>query len=53
MFECQVVFPAMDDDVITSPYNSVLAIHELANHSDCVLPIDNQALIDIAIRQKV
>ena len=41
------VFPSAEDDVITSPYNSVLAIRLLTEISDCVLPIDNQALIDI------
>lgn len=41
------VFPSDDDDVVTSPYNSVLAMHELTEHADCVLPIDNQSLIDI------
>ena len=41
------VFPSTEDDVITSPYNSVLAIRLLTEISDCVLPFDNQALIDI------
>ncbi len=41
------VFPSEDDDVITSPYNSVLAINELVQHSSCVLPIENQALMDM------
>ena len=45
-----VVFPSVDDDVVTSPYNSILAINQLIEHSDCVLPIDNQALIDIVNR---
>ena len=44
------VFPSEDDDVITSPYNSVLAINELVQHASCVLPIENQALIDICSR---
>lgn len=38
------VFPAEDDDVVTSPYNSILATHQLIEHADCVLPIDNHAL---------
>ena len=46
------VFPSDDDDVITSPYNSLLAANELINHSDCVLPIDNQSLIDICSRSQ-
>jgi tubulin epsilon len=41
------VFPSEDDDVITSPYNSVLALRELVEHADCVLPIDNQSLYDL------
>lgn len=41
------VFPSKDDDVITSPYNSVLSLNQLIENSDCVLPIDNQSLIDI------
>ena len=41
------VIPSRNDDVITSPYNSMLSLNELANHADCVLPIENQALIDI------
>ena len=41
------VFPSQDDDVITSPYNSMLALNELIKHADCVLPVDNQALFNI------
>ena len=44
------VCPAEDDDVVTSPYNSVLALEQLRRHSDCVLPIDNQALSRLASR---
>eukprot|EP01028_Stygiella_incarcerata_P002705 TRINITY_DN1514_c0_g1_i5.p1 TRINITY_DN1514_c0_g1~~TRINITY_DN1514_c0_g1_i5.p1 ORF type:complete len:401 (-),score=81.63 TRINITY_DN1514_c0_g1_i5:1350-2552(-) len=44
------VFPSEDDDVVTSPYNSVLAMRELVEHADCVLPVENQALIDIINR---
>lgn len=36
------VYPSADDDVITSPYNSVLAMNELTNNADCVLPVENQ-----------
>lgn len=38
------VYPQDDDDVVTSPYNSVLATRELAEHADCVFPLDNAAL---------
>jgi tubulin epsilon len=41
------VFPSNDDDVITSPYNSMLALNTLIEHADCVLPVDNQALFDL------
>lgn len=39
------VFPSEEnDDVITSPYNSILATRELIEHAHCVLPIDNHSL---------
>ncbi|XP_061316083.1 tubulin epsilon chain isoform X4 [Pezoporus flaviventris] len=41
------VYPSGEDDVITSPYNSVLAMKELNEHADCVLPIENKSLFDI------
>lgn len=41
------VFPSKEDDVVVSPYNSMLSLNELIEHSDCVLPIDNQALLNI------
>ncbi|XP_061166870.1 tubulin epsilon chain-like [Saccostrea echinata] len=41
------VYPSSEDDVVTSPYNSVLAMRELTDKADCVLPIENQALVDI------
>nr|XP_039268620.1 tubulin epsilon chain-like [Styela clava] len=41
------VYPSQDDDVITSPYNSVLAMRQLTEYADCVLPIDNQSLVNI------
>ncbi|KAG7254008.1 hypothetical protein CRUP_028569, partial [Coryphaenoides rupestris] len=47
---CRVVtsvFPSEEDDVVTSPYNSVLAMKELTEHADCVLPVENQSLVDI------
>eukprot|EP01062_Namystynia_karyoxenos_P051506 TRINITY_DN40506_c0_g1_i1.p2 TRINITY_DN40506_c0_g1~~TRINITY_DN40506_c0_g1_i1.p2 ORF type:complete len:521 (+),score=210.52 TRINITY_DN40506_c0_g1_i1:71-1564(+) len=47
---CSVVFPQRDDDVVTSPYNSVLALSQLVEHADCVLPVDNQQLGEIAAR---
>lgn len=44
------IFPSEDDDVITSPYNSVLALRELTEHADCVLPIENEALMDMCAK---
>ncbi|XP_075604042.1 tubulin epsilon chain isoform X3 [Balearica regulorum gibbericeps] len=41
------VYPSGEDDVITSPYNSVLAMKELNEHADCVLPIENESLFEI------
>lgn len=41
------VFPSQDDDVITSPYNAMLSCAALAEHADCVMPVENQALMDI------
>ncbi|KAJ3606659.1 hypothetical protein NHX12_026178 [Muraenolepis orangiensis] len=41
------VYPSEEDDVVTSPYNSVLAMRELTEHADCVLPVENQSLVDI------
>ncbi|XP_015242279.1 PREDICTED: tubulin epsilon chain [Cyprinodon variegatus] len=47
---CRIVtamYPSAEDDVITSPYNSVLAMRELTEHADCVLPVENQSLVNI------
>ncbi|GAB5033511.1 Hypothetical protein NocV09_01400450 [Nannochloropsis oceanica] len=41
------VFPSEDDDVVTSPYNSMLALQQLTAHADCVLPVENQCLMDL------
>ena len=44
------VFPSVDDDVVTSPYNSILALNKLTEHAHCVLPVENQALSEICGR---
>ena len=44
------VFPSEDDDVITSPYNATLALAHLTDASDCVIPVENQALSQICAR---
>lgn len=41
------IFPSEDDDVVTSPYNSILALRQLTEHADCVLPVENEALMEI------
>jgi hypothetical protein len=48
-FTCSV-FPSEDDDVVTSPYNSMLALDRLLDSAHCVFPVENQALADIAGR---
>ncbi|XP_075940446.1 tubulin epsilon chain isoform X2 [Anarhichas minor] len=52
---CRIVssiYPSAEDDVVTSPYNSVLAMRELTEHADCVLPVENQSLVDIVNKIK-
>ncbi|XP_028460925.1 tubulin epsilon chain isoform X2 [Perca flavescens] len=52
---CRIVtsiYPSAEDDVITSPYNSVLAMRELTEHGDCVLPVENQSLVNIVDKIK-
>lgn len=44
------VFPSEDDHVVTAPYNALLAASRLTLDADCVLPIENQALLDICSR---
>ncbi|XP_047429921.1 tubulin epsilon chain isoform X2 [Mugil cephalus] len=53
---CRIVtsiYPSEEDDVVTSPYNSVLAMRELTEHADCVLPVENQSLVDIVNKIKL
>lgn len=45
------VMPSKDDDVVTSPYNTTLALDQLTHHADCVLPVDNASLFDITSRE--
>ena len=42
------VFPSEDDDVVTSPYNAILASRKLSDHADCIIPLDNHALQNFA-----
>jgi tubulin epsilon len=46
------VFPSEDDDVVTSPYNSLLAATKLVEYADCVLPIDNDSLIRLVTKKE-
>lgn len=39
------VYPSREDDVITSPYNALFANQQLAEHADCVFPVDNDSLL--------
>jgi tubulin epsilon len=46
------VYPSADyEDVITGPYNAVLATKWLTEASDCVIPLENSALLDYRARQ--
>uniref|UniRef100_I3JZK5 Tubulin epsilon 1 n=2 Tax=Oreochromis TaxID=8139 RepID=I3JZK5_ORENI len=47
------IYPSAEDDVITSPYNSVLAMNKLTEHADCVLLVENQSLVDIVNKIKI
>jgi tubulin epsilon len=44
------VLPSADDDVVTSPYNAVLAAAALARAASAALPLDNAALAAAAAR---
>ncbi|XP_061616086.1 tubulin epsilon chain [Phyllopteryx taeniolatus] len=41
------VFPSPEDDVVVSPYNSLLAVRELTENADCAALVGNRALLDI------
>lgn len=41
------VYPAGTEDVITSPYNVLLATKQLTDFGTCVFPAENKALQDI------
>jgi tubulin epsilon len=51
VFRCStVVMPGEVDDVVTAPYNTGFALRELIEQSDCVIPLDNDALAAAAER---
>lgn len=44
------VYPSQgDDDVVTSPYNSMLATSQLIEYADAIFPMDNQALQEFSL----
>jgi hypothetical protein len=45
------VYPSENNDVVTSPYNVMLATGELIEHADCVFPLDNSALFGFSQRE--
>ena len=38
-------------DVVTAPYNALLATQELIEYATCVFPVENQSLLDICNAQ--
>ena len=47
------IYPSDDDDVVTSPYNSVLSTHYLTENATCVFPQSNQSLCSLINRSKL
>ncbi|CAK9800323.1 Tubulin epsilon chain [Anthophora quadrimaculata] len=45
------VYPTVAQDVITAPYNALLATKELVEHATCVFPIENESLLNICNTQ--
>jgi tubulin epsilon len=41
------VYPSEENDVITSPYNTILATRELITNADCVFPLSNSSLFAV------
>ncbi|EEZ99070.2 Tubulin beta-3 chain-like Protein [Tribolium castaneum] len=44
------VYPTGTEDVITGPYNMAFATEQLLESATCVFPVENRALLDIALR---
>lgn len=44
------VYPSSDDDVITSPYNTTLAMKQISEYGNCIIPVENQSLSAICQR---
>lgn len=47
------VSPGDTDDVVTSPYNATLALHELRQHATCVIPVCNDALTQVSKQDRL
>ncbi|XP_029038220.1 tubulin epsilon chain-like [Osmia bicornis bicornis] len=45
------IYPTPMQDVVTAPYNALLATQELIEHATCVFPIENTSLLDICNAQ--
>ncbi|XP_014600077.1 PREDICTED: tubulin epsilon chain-like [Polistes canadensis] len=45
------IYPTGMEDVITAPYNTLLATKELIEHATCVFPAENEALLKICETQ--
>ncbi|XP_054015573.1 tubulin epsilon chain-like isoform X2 [Hylaeus anthracinus] len=45
------IYPTIMQDVVTAPYNALLATRELMEHATCVFPIENTSLLDICASQ--
>ncbi|XP_017752287.1 PREDICTED: tubulin epsilon chain [Eufriesea mexicana] len=41
------IYPIVVQDVVTAPYNMLLATRELIEYATCVFPIENESLLDI------
>ncbi|XP_015435999.1 PREDICTED: tubulin epsilon chain [Dufourea novaeangliae] len=45
------IYPTFMQDVVTAPYNALLATRELLEHATCVFPADNTSLMEICTLQ--
>ncbi|XP_076761589.1 tubulin epsilon chain [Xylocopa sonorina] len=45
------VYPTVMQDVVTAPYNALLATRELIDYATCVFPIENESLLDMCDTQ--
>ena len=45
------VYPTIMQDVVTAPYNALLATQELIEYATCVFPVENKSLLDICNAQ--